>query len=513
MKNEAKKLEYKNCNMAKSIKQDKSKDVSRPPIVTVMGHVDHGKTSILDAIRKTNVQEKEYGGITQHIGAYQIVHNNKKITFIDTPGHAAFTQMRSRGGKAADLVVLVVAADEGVMPQTKEAISHAKAAGVPIIVAINKMDKPGADPQKVKQGLAQESILTEDWGGDVVSVNLSAKTGEGLKDLLDAILAVAELSNLHGEEDGELELIIIESKVDRQKGVVVSCIVKNGTISVGDVVFASGMEAKVKSISDDKGIQKNTATLSDPIEILGFKNTPNVGDLVLRKGSELTELAMDESRIEIIGKNAKKTVSLILKTDTQGTLEAVKGSLANLITSSVEATYAIKFIRCATGDISESDVMLASSTNGVIVGFSVRVSNMVKDYADEIGVPVRTYQTIYELVDDAKDLLEGTATKEEAKIKGRAQIIKTFKLPSGDVVAGCKVLAGVIKENSKIQIFEKDPANLTPEDTPLYTGSVKKIKSGKDEVLMVGKNSECGLLLKPQFENLDKNLWVEVFRL
>ncbi|MBN1162221.1 translation initiation factor IF-2 [Patescibacteria group bacterium] len=493
--------------------ENTSKDITRPPIVTVMGHVDHGKTSILDAIRKTNIQGGEYGGITQHIGAYQIIHANKKITFIDTPGHAAFTQMRSRGGKAADIVVLVVAADEGVKPQTKEAISHAKVAGAPIIVAINKMDKAGADPQKVKQGLARESVLTEDWGGDVISVNVSAKTGEGLGDLLDAILVLAEVINIAGDKNGELEAVIIESKVDRKRGVVVSGIIRNGTLSLGDEVVASGLDAKIKSIGDDKGERLKSATLSTPVEILGFKDTPHVGDLIVKKGSDLEELSIDEGREEIIGKDAKKTISLVLKTDTQGTLEAVKGSLADLITSSIEATYALKFVHTATGDISESDVMLASSTDGVVIGFNVRLPSSVSDYADSQRVVIRVYKTIYELIDDAKDLLEGTASKEEAKIKGRAQIQKTFKLPSGDVIAGCKVLAGAVKEGSRISLYDKDPADLTEEDVPIYTGVIKKIKHKKDDVSMAGKDTECGILLKPKFEGLLKGLWVEVDRL
>jgi translation initiation factor IF-2 len=371
--------------MSAKTKDNKTKDVPRPPIVTFMGHVDHGKTSILDTIRKTNVQQKEYGGITQHVGAYQITHGKNKITFIDTPGHAAFTQMRSRGGKAADIVVLVVAADEGVKPQTKEAISHAKAAGVPIIVAINKMDTVGADPQKVMQGLAQENVLTEAWGGDVVSVEVSAKTGDGIPDLLDAISVISEVADIRGDPNGEMELVIIESKLDRRRGVVVSCIVRNGTVRVGDEVSASGLNAKVRSLTDDKGTRLKSASLSTPLEMLGFKEPPNVGDLIVKKGSDLEELSVDESRVEIIGTEAKKTVSIILKADTQGTLEAVKASLANLVTSSVEATYALKFLHCATGDVTESDVMLAQGARGIIVGFDVRVSGSVKDLAKNLG--------------------------------------------------------------------------------------------------------------------------------
>ncbi len=482
----------------------------RAPIVTVMGHVDHGKTSILDAIRHSNVTASEYGGITQHIGAYQILYKDKKITFIDTPGHSAFAQMRARGGKAADIVVLVVAADEGVKPQTKEAISHALAAKVPVIVAINKMDTAGANPQKVKQELSQENILVEDWGGECLSVELSAKTQENIDKLLDAILCVSEMQELKANPDGELEAIIIESRLDRKKGVVVSCIVRNGTLRVGDRVVSGGYECKVKSLMDDKGNNVQNAGPSTPVEVLGFKEVPRVGDLIVDEGSELAELAVQEDQLEIIGKDSKKTIAVVLKADTQGTLEAVKSSLAELITSSVEATYAIKFLYCGTGDISESDVMLAQSAKGgVVLGFNTRLPTSVGDLASGNKVMVKTYKTIYELVDDAKNILEGTAVEEEAKIKGRGQIIKLFKLPSGDTIAGTKVIAGALKAGGRVSIFDKDPADVTDEDIPLYTGTIKSLHKGQEEVKLIGKDVECGVLLKPQFEDLEVGMWLE----
>jgi translation initiation factor IF-2 len=483
---------------------------SRPPIVTIMGHVDHGKTSILDYIRKTNLTAKEYGGITQHIGAYQIEHKNQKITFIDTPGHAAFSQMRARGGKAADIVVLVVAADEGVKPQTIEAISHIKASGAPLIVAINKMDSAAADPQRVKQELASANILVEDWGGEIVSVPVSAKTGNGIPDLLDAIQVVAELQNLQGDANGELEASIIEAQLDRKKGVTVSCIVRNGSLKVGDEIIASGIDAKVKSLTDDKGGQIKVAVPGTPVEILGFSKVPNVGDLVLTKGSELAELAEDMNKVEIVGKNAKKTIAVIIKADTQGTLEAVKSSLAKLVSTSVGASFALKFIQTSTGDVTESDVMLAQSVQGLIIAFNVRVSPQVEEHAKSIKVFLKIYKTIYELIDEAEEILEGTATDAESKIKGRAQIQKIFKLPSGDLIAGSKVIAGVLKENSRISVYAKDPADITAADTPLYSGNIKKLKRGKDEVKLVGKDVECGILFKPEFNEVKEGLWVEV---
>jgi translation initiation factor IF-2 len=481
----------------------------RPPIVTFMGHVDHGKTSILDYIRKTNIQQKEYGGITQHIGAYQIQHNNEPITFIDTPGHAAFTQMRSRGGRAADIVVLVVAAEESVKPQTKEAISHAKAAGVPIIVAINKMDKPGANPEKVKQDLAQEGIMVEDWGGDVVTVEVSAKTGDGISDLLDAINAVAEILDLKANPEGELEATIIESRNDKKRGTLVSAIIQSGKLKVGDEISASGFEAKVKFLMDDKGIGIKEAGLSKPVEIMGFKELPNVGDLIVEKGSDLAELSVDENRTEIVGKETKKTVGIIIKADTQGTLEAVKASLAALVTESIEADYSMRFTHTSTGAVSDSDVLLASNTNSIIVGFNVKKDSSVDELAQDLGVIVKTYNTIYELIDEVKDLLEGTASKEVEKIKGRAEVIKTFKLPSGDVIAGCNIIAGSLKPKFRIAIYDKNPSDITEADEPLYLGSIKKLKQGKNDVSVAGINTECGVLLKPHFNDLRKGYWIE----
>lgn len=482
----------------------------RPPVVTIMGHVDHGKTSILDFIRKTDVVSSEYGGITQHIGAYQVTHNSRKITFIDTPGHEAFTQMRARGGRAADIVILVVAADEGVKPQTKEAISHAKAASVPLIVAINKIDKAGANSQKVKQELASENLLVEDWGGEVICVEVSAKEGKGLDKLLDAILLVADMHEIKGSPNTDLEAFIIESKLDRKKGVVVTAIVKNGTLKIGQKVIAGNMECKVKSLMDDKGRMMREAGPSTPIEILGFSKVPSVGDLILEKGSELLELSIEENRVEIVGKDSKKTVAMILKTDTEGTLEAVKGSLAKLVTSSVEATYALKFLHCGTGDVTESDIVLAHSAKGVVVGFDVRIPQSVKDLAEENKVPVKTYKTIYELIEDAEKLLEGTAVQEEAKIKGRAKVMKLFKLPSGDIIVGCRVIAGALKAGIKCSVYDKDPADVTEEDKPLFTGTIKSLKKGKDEVNLVGRDNECGVLFKPIFNEIKEGMWIEV---
>jgi len=487
-----------------------SKIYLRPPIVSVMGHVDHGKTSILDYIRRSNVTSKEHGGITQHIGAYQAEFNGKKITFIDTPGHEAFSQMRSRGGRVSDIVLLVVASDAGVQAQTKEAIFHAKASGGQIVVVLNKIDLPNSDPQRAKQQLASENILVEDWGGDIPVCEVSAKTGAGIENLLNTILLINEIQETKSDTEGELECVIIEGKVDKQKGVLVSAIVKNGTLKVGDEVFASGYGARIKSLTDYLGKNLKEALPGDPVEILGFKNLPLIGDIIVSQGSELMELSSSNDTVEIIGKETKKTLNLILKSDTYGTLEAIKSSLANLVTTNVNADYSIKFLVSQTGEINDSDVLLADSTKGMIVGFNLKPSNSVLDLADSKGVTLKTYNTIYSLIEDLEKILEGKAFLDEQKIKGRAEVVKIFKLPSGDLILGSKVIAGALKDTSRVSIYEKNPAELTLEDKPIYNGEIKKLKRGKDEVKVVGKDNDCGVLLKPEFPEARVGLFIEV---
>ncbi len=493
-------------------KQDKHNSEFRAPIVTFMGHVDHGKTSILDAIRHTNVQGGEYGGITQHIGAYQITHGDRKITFIDTPGHEAFTQMRARGGKAADIVVLVVAADAGVQPQTKEAIAHARAGGASIIVAINKMDLAGADVQKVKQQLAQENVMVEDWGGDTICVEVSAKTKANLDGLLDAITAVSDLLELKSTPEAELEAMIIESKIDKQKGIVVTGVLRSGTLKLGDMIMASGHICKVKSLSDDKGNNVELAEPGMPVVILGFKKMPRVGDLIMQEGSELAELAIDESREEIIGQDTKKVVAIVVKADTLGTLEAVKASLATLVSSSAGLTFSIKFLLTGIGDVTDSDVTLAQSGDGIVLGFNVGISSWIRDMARDLGVVVKSYNTIYDLIDQVEDLLTGTAESEELKIKGRAKIIKIFKLPSGDKILGCDIEVGKLELKNRVAFYDKNPVDLEKSDEPLFTARIKKLKTGKDEVDVVRKGSECGVLTKPQFEDVQRDMWLVVMQ-
>jgi translation initiation factor IF-2 len=475
-----------------------------------MGHVDHGKTSLLDAIRKTNVADKEYAGITQHIGAYQVDYNGSLITFIDTPGHEAFSAMRARGGKVADIVVLVVAGTEGVMPQTKEAIAYAKAGGAKIVVAINKSDLEGFDAQKTKQQLAQENVLAEDWGGDVICTECSAKSGINLDCLLESIATLAQTLKLEADPNGEVEALIIESRLDSKRGAVVTAVIKDGTLKIGTEVIAGKKPAKVRSITNFLGEPIKEAGPGMPVEILGFKDTPNVGDTIVQKGSVLESLTEEENRVEIVGKNTRKKVSVVIRSDTLGTLEAIKASLAKIAVESPVANFSLEFLFTGTGDIAHGDILLASSAGGVVIGFGVKATTSVLDLAQNHGVKVEMFKTIYDLIEFVEKLLSGAATTEEAKVKGRAEILKLFKLESGDIIIGCKIIAGILKEDSKISIYDKNTNDLKKEDQPVYSGSIKKIKEGKNDVPSAGKGRECGILLKPQFANAQAGYYIEV---
>lgn len=484
--------------------------ITRPPIVSVMGHVDHGKTSLLDSIRKTNVAAKEYAGITQHIGAYQVDYQGQLITFIDTPGHEAFSNMRARGGKVADIVVLVVAGTEGVMPQTTEAIAHAKAGGTKIIVALNKCDLEGFDAQKTKQQLAQANVLVEDWGGDVICTECSAKTGINLGCLLDSIVAQAQIMELKADPTGEPEALIIESRLDAKKGAVVTAVIRNGTLKVGMEISAGQKKGKIRSLSNFLGEPLKEAGPGTPVEILGFKTPPSVGDIIVEKGSMLAALSEEENRVEIVGKNTKKKVSVVIRSDTLGTLEAIKASLAKMAVESPVAAFSLEFLATGTGDITHGDVLLAESAGGAVLGFNAKFTASVADLAENHHVKIYVFKTIYELMDFVETLLSGAAVTEESKVKGRAGISKLFKLESGDLILGCKIIAGVLKENAKVQIYHKDPADLTKEDEPVYTGSIKKVKEGKKDVTSVGKGKECGVLLKPVFPGAQIGYYIEV---
>ncbi|PIS21908.1 translation initiation factor IF-2 [candidate division WWE3 bacterium CG08_land_8_20_14_0_20_41_15] len=474
---------------------------NRPPVVTIMGHVDHGKTSLLDAIRETDIAGGEFGGITQHISAYQVsvkpkgAKEAKVITFIDTPGHAAFTEMRSRGGKVADIIILVVAADDGVMPQTKEAISHAKAAGVPMIVAINKIDVAGANVDNVKKQLAEENVLVEDWGGDIVSVPVSAKEKTNLPDLLEMILLVAEMQDLKDEPNASFEGLIIESKLDRKKGVLATVLVRKGTLKIGDTVYVGDKEVRVKAMTDYKGLPIDKAIPSQPVSVMGFPEVPPTGAIISKE--KVVEAVKIPEKITLVDFKKEdetgelKYLNLVLKTDVAGSLEALQAALSKLETEKVK----IVFLHAATGDVTDSDVLLASAGGGIVIAFNVRVSTDITYLAKDRGVEVRNYSIIYEAIEDVEKAIEGILTeKPKEKVEGEAEILKLFPLPSGDVIFGAKVLDGRVREGDKVKIVRIDV------EEPIGKGVVKKIKQKKEELNEVKTGKECGILIKPDIE-------------
>ncbi len=473
----------------------------RPPIITIMGHVDHGKTSLLDYIRKTKVAEKEAGGITQSIGAYQILHKTRKITFIDTPGHAAFTKMRLRGGRAADIVVLVVSVVDGVQPQTKESISIIKETKTPLIVALNKSDLPGANPEKVKKELAESDVLVETWGGDVISCEVSAKTGLGVDKLIESIVTLADLIELKANPNGDLEGLIIESRLDQKKGPLFTGIVKNGTLRVGLEVYSSKAQGKVKALVSYNGEQLKEALPGDPVEVLGFSHAPRVGDVFVDiKNKDLVELSDGSGAAKGGFASGVDTCNVILKADTEGSLEALEYSIDELIKDNLP----IRIISKSTGDVNESDVLMAESSKAVILGFNSKVPGKVLDLSENLKVKVKTYKIIYELIETLKDVIAELMYKEEVKVKGRAQVLQTFTLASGDIVAGSKVLAGSIKNISRVSVFREGI------EQPVYTGKVKSVRRGRDEVSSVGRDNDCGILLKPVFKDIKPQDIIEV---
>jgi translation initiation factor IF-2 len=424
-----------------------------PPVVAILGHVDHGKTSILDHIRKTHVASKEVGGITQHISSYQVEHEGKKITFIDTPGHEAFSQIRARGAKITDIAILVVAADDGVMPQTKESISHIRTANIPYVVAINKIDLPGANIEKVKKQLAEEQVLVEGYGGDVVAVQVSAKTGAGISELLEMIHLVAELSEVKKDTSGEFEGVVIESLLDKFRGPLATIIVKGGILKVGDTIFGGSSSGKIKSIFDYKKERIKEATVSMPVQILGLESVPVVGDILSKESKEKikTEPKGGESKKDWANLPKTSEINLILKADTYGSLEAISASIESLKTADQE----VRFIHQETGDITENDVLLASSSKSIIIGFGVKVPNTVEKVAEEEGVNIRTYSLIYELLDELKEGLSALSeSKKKKEALGEAEIVAKFNGEDGSI-AGCKVIKGRINKEDSLEVLRK----------------------------------------------------------
>lgn len=476
--------------------------IIRPPVVTVMGHVDHGKTSLLDKIRSTNVTSGEAGGITQHIGAYSVTVKGKTITFLDTPGHEAFTAMRARGASVTDIVVLVVAADDGIMPQTVEAINHAKAADVPIIVAVNKMDKPEANLDRVKQGLTNNGLVPEEWGGDTIVVPVSAKTGAGIEELLDAINLVAEVKELKANPNKMARGVIIEAKLDKGKGPMASVLIQNGTLHTGDNVISGTTTGRVRAMLDDKGRMVKSAGPSMAVSVLGLEEVPNAGDSIIaveedklmkqvqdeRKRKESESMVKSQTRVtldDVFGKIAEgkiKGLNIIVKGDVQGSVEAVKQSLLKLSNDEVR----VNVLHSGAGAINESDVMLADSSNAIIVGFNVRPDTKAKALAEKSHVDVRTYRIIYELLDDIQAALKGMlAPKYREVLTGKCDVLQTFRITGVGMVAGCYVTEGKIVRGGKLRIYR--------DDVMIVEGAVRQLKRFKDDVKEVSGGFECGV--------------------
>jgi translation initiation factor IF-2 len=473
----------------------------RPPVVTVMGHVDHGKTSLLDYIRRTKVASGEAGGITQHIGAYHVETAKGSITFLDTPGHAAFTAMRARGAKATDVVVLVVAGDDGVMPQTIEAIQHARAAGVPIVVAVNKMDKPDADLDRVRQELAKQEVIPEDWGGENIFVPVSARTGQGVDQLLESILLVAEVLELRAPREGLASGIVIESSVEKGRGAVATVLVKKGTLHTGDPIIAGSEFGRVRAMFDESGKAVEAATPSMPVQVLGLSSPPNAGDEFLaaeseRKAREVAlyrqgkfrdvKLASRATRAEDVfsqmGEAKIGIVAVLIKADVQGSAEALRESLLKLSTDEVQ----VKLIASGLGGITESDVQLAAASKGLIIGFNVRADSGAREAIKETGVEVRYYSIIYEAIDDVKAMLSGMLKPEiKESILGVAQVRDVFRSSKFGVVAGCLITEGVVKRNNPIRVLR--------ENVVIFEGALESLRRFKDDVSEVRAGVECGI--------------------
>jgi len=499
---------------------DDPKDLEpRPPVVTIMGHVDHGKTSLLDYIRKSNVVSGEAGGITQAIGAYQVDIDGKKITFIDTPGHEAFTEMRARGASVTDIVIIIVAADDGVMPQTKEAIDHAKAANVPIIVAVNKIDKPGADPDKVLTELAAYGITPEDWGGDTIVSKISAKTGEGVKELLENILLVSEMQELKANPKRYATGAVIESRLDKQIGSVATLLIQNGTLRLGDPIVVGTSYGKIRTLKNDLGQDIVEALPSTPVEITGLNEPPQAGDKFMAFETEKQAKQVAEERIlrakdadsnfsgmtldDLFGKIKEgiREINVILKADVNGSAEAVKNSLEKISVEDVR----VKVIRAGVGTITESDITLAKASNAIIIGFNVRPNGKTMDIAKENGVEIRLYDIIYKVVEDMEAAMKGMLEPiYEEKVTGTLEIRQIFKFSKVGNIAGCHVLDGKVTNNSNVRLIR--------DGVVVYTGKISTIQHEKDQVKEVTKGMDCGVTLE-NYQDIKEQDIIEAYEL
>jgi len=477
----------------------------RPPVVTILGHVDHGKTTLLDAIRHTDVAGGEAGGITQHIGAYQVVHNEQKITFLDTPGHAAFTAMRARGAQGADVVVLVVAVNDGVMPQTREAIAHTKAAQVPVIVALNKIDRPDANPDFVKNQLAEAGLVPDEWDGDTIMVPVSAKQKTGIEDLLEAILLVAESNEIIANPKGKVFGSVIEAEVDKAKGVQATLLVQNGTLETGDILTAGEATGRIRAMFDHRGKRIRRAGPSTPIQIMGLKGVPAAGDLfqTWETDREARQVVADriQTQADKAAASAQKTsledlfsmyqagqvkeLRLIVKADVQGSLEPITNSLEEL----KEGDIKVNVLHASTGNISENDIMLAAASNAFVVGFNVKADGAARRLADAEGVSIRIYEIIYRLLEDIDKALKGMLEPEyEEKVIGEAEILAIFKIGKVGKIAGCRVGKGEIRRNAKVRILRDGKV--------IHDGELSSLKHEKDDVREVRQGFECGMGFK-----------------
>ncbi len=474
----------------------------RPPVVTVMGHVDHGKTSLLDAIRTTNVVDREHGGITQHIGAYQVEARGRKVTFLDTPGHEAFTMMRARGAKATDIVVLVVAADDGVKPQTQEAIDHASAAGVPLVVAINKIDKPNAQPDRVKQQLAERELVVEDYGGDIVSCEVSAKKQTGIGDLLDMILLVADMQEFRADPDVPAHGVVLEAKRDRARGVVATVLVQEGTLRVGDPFIAGTAFGKVRAMNDENGDRVESAGPSTPVELIGLQGEPTAGDTFQAvadeaKARQIASFRQEKVRVATLTPTAKRTLEglsreiaegevkelqVLLKADVQGSLEALQKSLGELPSDKIR----VNILRASTGGITQADVLLASASHAIIVGFNVRADRATAELAKSEEVEIRQYTVIYDVLRDIEQAMLGMLepTLKET-VLGQAEVRQTFKVPKIGIIAGCYVGDGKVTRSAEVRLIR--------DSVVIYTGKVGSLRRFKDDVSEVKQGYECGI--------------------
>ena len=516
--------------LLKEDEEDESLMVKRPPVVCVMGHVDHGKTSLLDAIRHTNVTDREAGGITQHIGAYMVEVNGEKITFLDTPGHEAFTAMRMRGASSTDIAILVVAADDGVMPQTVEAINHAKAAGVEIIVAINKIDKPGANIERVKQELTEYELIPEDWGGSTIFVPVSAHTKEGIPELLEMILLTAEVMELKANPDRAARGLVIEAELDKGKGSVATVLVQKGTLHVGDAIAAGSAHGRVRAMMDDKGRRVKEAGPSQPVEILGLNEVPNAGEVFVgceneKEARSFAETFIAQNKVKLLDETKSrmslddlfsqiqegnlKELDIVVKADVQGSVEALKqGSVEALKQSLLKLSndeVVIKVIHGGVGAINESDVILASASNAIIIGFNVRPDATAKDIAEREGVDVRLYRVIYNAIEDVEAAMKGMLDPVfEEKILGHAEVRQTFKASGVGTIAGAYVQDGIFERNCSCRLIR--------DGIVVFDGPLASLKRFKDDVKEVRSGYECGFVFE-NYNDIKEGDQVEAYKM